>query len=463
MIKLKISHICWLLAGLATGAAAAYFSWLTAFSLLALGLLALAVVKSPKAGIYFILLFVPLELHALEILPGFIKYIDELLLVIMLFALFYRIAVSRTVSFRHTVVDLPLLAFAALGVLSMSLNQVPVFVGIAGMRAMLQYVMLYYVVVHEPFTAGELRRLFHLVMIIAALTVFYGFAQRGMGLETALDWEMRRFHSEIGLRIFSTMGNPNTFGAFLVVMIGLSVNSFYHTAARRDKLLYAGLLVLLFSGLAFTYSRMSLISLFIAMLAFVFINSKKYIPGLLVAAALVPVFLPQRFFQRLLFALSPEYIALSLKGGRLYLAQKSFEVVRMSPWLGVGPGRFGGSVAGIFTSPLYEILGMPYHMNLDNFYFQVWTELGTLGMLAFLWLYCAIFRQACISFRRAESNITRGLAAAAVTIYAGVLFQSLVAGIWEVHQIAVFLWFFAALVTTSFWQNAKGADSLEIR
>lgn len=434
------------LSGLLAGALFHFLPFYTALSLLATAALVLCTLKWIEVGIYFCLLFVPVELHALEFLPGFVRYVDELVLGVMACMILYRLVVKGE-EFRPTPLFLPLLVFILLGLASAVVNQVPAPVTITGLRAMLQYALLYYIIVHARLQPRQYRRLVALFLTVAALTVFYGFFQRAIGLEAAADWEMRRYHGDIGLRVFSTMVNPNTYGAYLVVMLGLTLNLFltFIKVDRKKGLALGSLVTLLFVGLVMTYSRMSLISLFVASLAFVAIRRRKYLPAVILGIVMVLLLLPPEFYVRLSFVFSPEYIALSLKGGRLYLAGKSWEIIRASPLFGVGPGRFGGSVAGIFLSPLYEYLGMPYHMNLDNFYFQVWTETGTLGLLAFLWLFVAMVRQARQAYHQARDPYWKALGAGALTVYAGVTFQSLVAGIWEVHQVASYLWFLAAV------------------
>ena len=434
------------LAGLLTGFLFYYLPFLTALSLVAVVALVLLTWKWLEVGIYFCLLFVPVELHSLEFLPGFVKYIDELLLVFMAGIILYRIVVKEE-KFDPTPLGTPLFVFIGVGLASMVFNRVNPIVGIAGLRAMLQYVILYFVMVHAGLDKEKYRRLITLFLIVAAITVFYGYFQQAIGLEASADWEMRRYHQDIDLRVYSTMENPNTYGAYLVVMMGITLNLFFsYFKFNRLKSIYPGILaLLLFWGLVMTYSRMSLLSLLVALVALAFIRFRKYVPLLVLGGIGVLLILPPEFYSRLTFVLSPEYIELSLKGGRLYLMQKSWEVISLSPLLGVGPGMFGGSVAGIFDSPIYELMDMPYHMNLDNFYFQVWTELGTLGFGAFLWLFISIIKQALRAYRQVTDPYWQAVAAGALTVFAGVTFQSLVAGIWEVHQVAAYLWFLAAL------------------
>ena len=438
--------IVFMMAGLLTGIMFYFLPFLTALSIMAFGVLCLFTIQRLETGIYFCILFVPIELHALEFLPWFVKYFDEGLLALMTLIILYRI-LRGEVKFRPTPLGLPLLAFITVGFLSVLFNRVPIIIGVAGLRAMLQYVMLYYIIVHAGFGEGTYKRLINLVLIVASITVFYGFFQRLIGLETAADWEMRRYHTDISLRVFSTMLNPNTYGAYLVTMIALSLNLFIYTLKKNknNMVLFLFLNILLLWGLQMTYSRMSMISLAAGILALFLLYQKKYLPVFLVSVILVIVMLPSSYFDRLLFVISPEYIALSLKGGRLFLIQKSWEVVTLSPLLGAGPGMFGGSVAGIFNSPLYDILEMPYHMNLDNFYFQVWAELGTLGLFAFLWLFKNMFVQAYTAYKGQIDPYWKTIAAGTLTIFTALVVQSLVAGIWEVHQVAAYIWFFAGL------------------
>ncbi len=73
-------------------------------------------------------------------------------------------------------------------------------------------------------------------------------------------------------------------------------------------------------------------------------------------------------------------------------------VVASSPIYGVGPGMFGsGTVAQFVNKEAYNRLGLPYGASgdigvIDNSWFSLWGEFGTLGLLLMIALLWTLYR-----------------------------------------------------------------------
>ena len=85
-----------------------------------------------------------------------------------------------------------------------------------------------------------------------------------------------------------------------------------------------------------------------------------------------------------------EYLSsVEREGGdaRFTYAQQGFEIVEQRPWLGVGPGRFGGVVAQRYGSEVHDAFGVEFTSTwktVDSFWLHLVVESGALGTLALL-------------------------------------------------------------------------------
>jgi hypothetical protein len=139
--------------------------------------------------------------------------------------------------------------------------------------------------------------------------------------------------------------------------------------------------------------------------------------------------------------------------GRLYwIVQTPLVVVRSSPLFGVGPGQYGGgAAAALGNTTVYERLNLPFGVYgtdgyIDNNWFSLWGETGTLGLLFYVWMFVALYRMALATWREALDPMARGLALGFVGCVVAVAFQAFLATYLEVRTLALYFWLYAAFI-----------------
>lgn len=425
-----------------------------------LGLLVAAwIYLRPELGILYICLFVPVELALINTyLPYNAKYTVEAVLAVMTVALLVRVFFLGEVRLAPASTDIPLAVLLAVGVLSIVANRVPVFTGIAGLRAFLQFALLYVIIVQIKPSRSMLWRLVVLLLALATILALYGWLQKLTGVETPPSWVDPE--EDISTRVFGTMANPNTFGGFLLAFIPPALALALTRGENWGWRSLAGMAALIMAGaLAFTYSRGAMLGLVAAILYLGLVRDRRLLLGLLLAALLVPAVMPG-ILDRIAFGFSSDYLSQSSYSGRIFAWMKGLEVLSMHPWLGVGPGRFGGAVAKLMGSPAFLEVGLSYWQGvwLDNQIVQVAAELGLVGLAVFAWFLVTFVRSAYQIYHREASPRWRAIIAGMTASFIGLLIQSFVAGIWEIHQTALFIWLFMGIIMSLEGQPANGDD-----
>lgn len=393
-------------------------------------------------GLLFLILFVPVELSLINHLPTAVKYLSDATLVLVLLYLCSGV-LNGSWPFRATPVDLPVLVFGAIGLLSGLTMGVPLKILIFGLRAYLEYYVVYLCVVASPLREEERESLLWTFVAWAVLMAFIGAGQKMIGVVTPRSWVEAT--EAIRTRVFGTMANPNTYAGYLVV--ALSLFAALLTVPQRP--LFRALLVLGIAiggfSLIFTYSREGLLAFGAAILVIGLVADRRLLVLLLLLGALALIADP-KIVARFSFGFSSTYVRLSLNYGRLYYWLRGLDLFLHHPLLGVGPGRFGGSVAHIFGSPWYKIYGLGGMSTVDSEVVQVLGELGILGFLGYLWILVTLVRQGIRVYLRDPNPLWRAVALGSAAATVGFSIQSVFASLFEVHQIVLGLWLLGGLV-----------------
>jgi hypothetical protein len=274
-----------------------------------------------------------------------------------------------------------------------------------------------------------------------------------------------------GTRVFAMMGRYDQLGTFLSFFLLFAVGWLYdrRLVSRERKWLW----VLLASGcfaLALTFSRAAWFGF---LLGFTWIavrlkKDKRVVYTYIAIAAIAITYvaysglvvkylvetptqtLTQRFFEAFSYErYRGEYYGL----GRVYwFVQTPLKVVAGAPIFGWGPGTYGGgAAAALGNTHVYDLLGLPYGVYgtdgyIDNNWFSIWGEVGTLGFVLYIWMWVALWRVAKAVGAKSEDRMMRGIGLAFQGCMLGLALQSLLGTYLETRTIALYFWLYGALL-----------------
>jgi len=255
------------------------------------------------------------------------------------------------------------------------------------------YMGIALLVIQEFNSSEKIDRLVRWLFVAAFLASFYGFVQ-------LLDWHFFPPNPEPGLdpfiwrgafreRVFSTFGNPNFYGDFLVVMAPVILARFMKT--RNPVLLVLWAMVFL-NGI-FTYSKGAWIGLiagfvfFWLFYALVFVHRNADRIRKFAAAGIILVVVGGGagvWYQMTQRTDSAKF--------RINTWLSCWEMINTSPILGTGIGTF------YVTYPAWrrpQIFYIEYKHNTEsdhpeNEYLEVWYDEGLVGFGIFLWLLVTV-------------------------------------------------------------------------
>jgi O-antigen ligase len=451
------------------------------------GCLVLATFWRPQFALAFLAVYLPFESLILKFIPDdvyvFARYGSELFIYLVALVVLVNI-LSGKQKYRQTPFDLPFFLFVAALLASALVNLVSPTVAILGLRQILRFMIVFFLVVQIAPSKEFVKNLTWAMFGVVVFQCLLGIMQAIMGEpldQFLLPSEARTYGTltltsgveqfwDPGSRIFATLGRYDRLGNFLYLFLLIATAMLFTKKLAQKYPWIIWLFILGVPALVLTYSRASW---FAFLLGFLFIgiiikHDRRVLMGfgafvLFLTLTLVGSglnvglitespgqTLSERFFES--FSLARwrgEYYGL----GRVYwFIHTPIDVVSASPVLGFGPGQFGGgATTALHNTKVYEELGLPFGVfgtegAIDNNWFSLWGEAGTLGMVFYLWFYLGIFFYALRVARTHKDPFVQALALSVCAMLIGVGFNAFTSTLLEIRTSAFYLWLYAGFL-----------------
>lgn len=252
-----------------------------------------------------------------------------------------------------------------------------------------------------------------------------------------------------GVRIGSFLGNPN----MLASVIGLALPFTMFASARPGRMHWPArvALYLLLLALLLTYSRGGWLAVGIGATVGALLLAWRALPVLAIAFTLAwgtAAILPQA-------GAGPERADGGLVGStvdrfahlgdgddlRARFLRDGLPILADHPVLGVGPGRYGGAVAAIVPSPVYDAYGTGLfgYRTVHDFWLHLAGELGIVGLTIFLTMIAGLLVRFVRAARSARGPDFVVLAGAATMLVVTSL-NSVTEMIFEGNMPSVLIW-----------------------
>jgi O-antigen ligase len=466
----------------------AFVSGLAILSIVIAAVFAVLTVYRPLWTLTFLSVYLPFEPLLLKFTPDdiylFARFLSEALVYLLVAVVIWK-RLSGEAGRQQTPIGLPFTLFVVVAVASAIINFVDPTVAILGLRQILRFVLVFFVVVYLQPRRDYIRRLTVVMFAVVLFQAGLGICQAVIGApldEFLLPSESRTFGEitltsgvaqfwDPGSRVFATLGRYDRLGTFLAFFLLIASALLYERQVRKERKELWWLFVLGIPALVLTYSRSSWFGF---LLGFLFIalwmkRDKRVLTVSLLSAAAVAVYLLysglvvqylvdvprqtviERFFEAFSYERwRGEYYGL----GRLYwIVQTVLVVIPAAPLFGFGPGQYGGgAVAALGNGTVYERLGLPFGVYgtdgyIDNNWFSLWGETGTLGLAFYAWMYAALFLYAVKVYRGVKDDpFARALALGFAAAMIAVALNAFLATFLEVRTLAFYLWLYGGFV-----------------
>ena len=250
----------------------------------------------------------------------------------------------------------------------------------------------------------------------AGLTGIVGLYQV-LGQYVTAAWLDQEAFVDIDLRVSATLGNPNVYGAYLLLAIPIAAACIVYFKNPLLKVLCGGLTGLLLFNLLMTYSRGCYLGLAFALGIFILLMEKRFvvlfIPALLALPFVLPASIINRFMSIIDFANMDTSTIF-----RISIWQGSVRILEDFWMSGLGQG----AEAFNRVFPFYA-LAASVAEHAHNTFLQMAIELGILGLVIFIGFLACFFRMTANFLRQSKDFKHRVMAAAMIAAVIGFLLQ----------------------------------------
>lgn len=337
-----------------------------------------------------------------------------------------KINIEGSFCFKRSPLDLPVLCFAAVAVLStlFSVNPLLSLFGAhnrnEGLLTILSYVFVYFLATNFINDKKKISHLLQAILFSSVLVSIFGILER-----FGVDW-FSLYLKFVGFtptgpslfpRPFPSLGNPAFLGAFLVLVIPVAISFFLNSNEIKGKLLYGSILSLATLALIFTNTRAAWLGFLISIIFYLILVPKKMLwqkrtdllvfilTSLVVVVLLIIVFYPTA--SQIITSIGARAVS-SVEVGersvaiRLELWKSSIRLIAKKPILGYGLETFKGVFPPFRSQLLVREIAVADRPHNQLLYLAA--SMGILGLISFLWIILCHFRVGLHYYRKIDDE-----------------------------------------------------------
>lgn len=314
------------------------------------------------------------------------------------------------------------------------------------------FISAYFMIINLIKTKKQLKGLLTAFVISGTLVCLYGIAQYVFGWDTTQAWMDEGMFEDIKMRIYSTLGNPNVLGEYILLVLPAAIGLMWTSKRAAAKIVYAGISAIMFVALILTFSRGCWIGILIAAAIFITFAAGKLWGLGLIALPILPMVIPESIINR--FS-SIGDMKDSSTSYRVYIWMGTLAMMK-DFWLsGIGMGQQAFTAVYPFYS--YNAVVAPHSHNL---FLQILVECGITGIAAFLIIMILLIRRVMSGYGfGGKGNALSTLMTAITAGICGFLVQGMFDNCFYNYRVMLVFWCVAAMARVCVYlaeSDAKG-------
>lgn len=307
------------------------------------------------------------------------------------------------------------------------------------------YIMVYFIITCEVNSKKVIEKIFKIFIGTCVAVSIFGIVQyfTKIGLDKKFDYYGKGL--SVNFRIESTMDNPNSLGALLILVIFPLIVLTLYEKNKKSKILYAILSLIVFSNIALSMSRNAWLGVLLGSLILIITYNWKgiilLILGLGASLTISPVRHRLKDFSGI------------LNDPRRKMWKVALKMIKDNPIFGVGNGNYTTFYGGYVKRYPELKYGIYTEFPSHNSYLKVQSELGILGIVFFISLLASVL----IKLKNVINFLEDGFCKA---FYKGFyisaivfLFMNIPDNLFFVPKISMYFWIIVAISQAIIYNN----------
>ncbi len=360
---------------------------------------------------------------------GMTLRVDDFLLVLIGFSWLARSALHKELGlFLKTPLNKPIFFYLVVCILStaigMLVGNVRIQSGFFFVLKYFEYYIVYFMVVNHIQSKKQVKYLIIALLLTCVIVDIVGLAQIPSGQRLSAPFE-------------GEIGEPNTFGGYLVLMLAISIALFVSIDSKKVKAVLLMVTGLSIAPLLLSLSRASYLAFVPTYFTLIVLSKKKggLIAVLVFACLASPLLMPEKVINRVAYTFSQ----------RAQQGQEKIGTVRLDTSTSIRLRSWARGFEASMKRPIFGYGVTGWHF-IDNQFTKVLVETGFLGLSAFLFLLYSIFKEGWKVFKGTNDKFYKGITMGFLAGLVGLIVHSLAANTFIIVRIMEPFWLLAGIV-----------------
>jgi O-antigen ligase len=288
----------------------------------------------------------------------------------------------------------------------------------------IEYFIVFFMMVNHVKSKDQIKRFIFCFFLTCFITSILGIFQIPGGERVSAPFE-------------GEIGEPNTFGGYLLFMGAIAIGMLLKVENRRTKQMLVLLIAVIIPPLLFTQSRSSYVAMIAVFIVFGFMTHRRVIVlGLIIVFFLLsPFFLPAQVKNRILYTFKQPEQSGQISIGEVHLDTSTSARIK----------SLKESLRDWLKHPIlgYGVTGYNF---VDAQYLRVLVETGIVGLLTFFYLLYSVLKLAFDNMRDLKAPLFEGINVGFLAGFIGLLVHSLGANTFIIVRIMEPFWFFTGII-----------------
>ncbi|MCY6483577.1 O-antigen ligase family protein [Clostridium aestuarii] len=309
----------------------------------------------------------------------------------------------------------------------------------------LSYIVFYFIIKYEmsneKILESILKSYIYVCSIVSVLGILQFFTK--IGLSEKFIYSTGAFK----VRITSTLENPNSLGAFLILAVFPMIMLTLYETNRKKKVRYMCISILLFTNIILTGSRNAWLGFLVGSIVMIVIYNWKFIVPFILAS-ITSLFIPM-VRNRI-----KDFGKIS-QDGRVNLWKIAFEMIKDHPIIGVGNGNYY-SLHGEYVKkyPQFDYNHHEY-FPVHNSYLKIQSELGIFASMCFGGLIISILIKTKQFINNCNNIFFKAFYKGFYISIFSFLVMNMADNLFFVPKITVYFWILVAISQAMIYNNKR--------
>jgi hypothetical protein len=356
---------------------------------------------------------------------------DDIIIAIIGLSWFLRVAINKELGFfLKTPLNVPIAVYFVICIVAtihgyLLMRRLNPVVGFFFILKYFEYFLIYFMAVNHLREREQIRRFLIAILIVCFCVCVYAISQIPYVERVSAPFE-------------GDIGEPNTLGGYLVLMLSLVISLLVTPKAMGKKPLLLGLLGLMLVALAATHSRGSWLALPPTLLVLILLSKTRLliVIPLMISLAFSPYLVPKSVVDRINYTFNQPENEEQLKIGQVKV--DSSTSARLISWKVILTQDF-------VHHPIIG-WGVTGHSFVDAQIPRILIETGLAGLTAFFVLIALLFKHGLRALRASRDPLFEAIALGYIAGLVGMLVHSIGVNTFILVRIMEPFWFLTALI-----------------